>query len=187
MDFTVIDVETANPSPGSICQIGIATYQNGILSELWGSLINPEDSFSALNIAIHGIQPKHVADARNWADIQSELRPRLEQRILASHTYFDFRAIARANERYGLAGIPWAAWVDTCKVARTAWPSLSSHRLPHLARVFGISYQAHNAAEDARCAGKIMLLAAETSGLALIDLLRADHRSISDKFPRRPH
>jgi len=187
MDFVVIDVETANQNPRSICQIGIAAYQNGSLSALWGSLINPEDSFSALNIAIHGIRPEHVVDAPNWADIQSELRPRLEQRTLASHTYFDFRAIARANERYGLAEIPRTKWVDTCEVARAAWPSLSSHRLPHLARVFGISYQAHNAAEDARCAGEILLLAAEASGLALIDLLRADHRSISDKLLRRPH
>jgi DNA polymerase-3 subunit epsilon len=187
MDFVVIDVETANPNPRSICQIGIATYQNGNLSELWGSLINPEDSFSALNIAIHGIWPGHVLDAPNWAGIQRELRPRLEQRTLASHTYFDFRAITGANERYGLPAIPRTDWVDTCKVARAAWPSLSSHRLPHLARVFGISYQAHNAAEDARCAGEILLLAVQTTGLALKDLLRADNQSISNWFLRLPH
>jgi hypothetical protein len=35
--------------------------------------------------------------------------------------------------------------------------------------------------------GEILPLAAEASGLALIDLLRADRRSISDTFPRHPY
>jgi DNA polymerase-3 subunit epsilon len=186
MDFVVIDVETANPNPRSICQIGIATFQNERLSALWGSLVDPEDSFSALNIAIHGIRPEHVVDAPNWVDIQRELRPRFEQGILASHTYFDLRAITSANERYRLPGIPRTDWVDICKVARAAWPYLSSYRLPHLARAFGISYQAHNAAEDARCAGEILLLAVQTTGLALRDMLRMDNRFVSGRFPKRP-
>jgi DNA polymerase-3 subunit epsilon len=183
MDFVVIDVETANPNPRSICQIGIATFQNDSLSDVWGSLIDPEDSFSALNIAIHGIRPHHVADAPNWVDIQRVLRSRLEQRILASHTYFDFRAVRSANERYRLPGISWTDWVDTCKVARTAWPYLSSYKLSHLARAFGISYQPHNATEDARCAGEILLRAVQTTGLALRNLLRTDNRFASGRFP----
>jgi DNA polymerase-3 subunit epsilon len=187
MDFVVIDVETANSNPRSICQIGIATFQNDSLSGVWGSLIDPEDSFSALNIAIHGILPHHVADAPNWVDIQHELRSRLEQRILASHTYFDFRAMKSANERYGLPRISWTDWVDTCKVARTAWPCLSSYRLSHLARVFEISYQPHNATEDARCAGEILLRAVQTTGLALRGLPRTDNRAAAGRFPRRPH
>jgi DNA polymerase-3 subunit epsilon len=187
MDFVVIDVETANPNPRSICQIGIATFQNGSLSALWGSLIDPEDSFSALNIAIHGIRPEHVTGAPNWVDIQRELRPRFEQRILASHTYFDLRAIRGANERYGLPGIQWTDWMDTCRVARAVWPDLSSYRLSSLARAFGLSYQAHNASEDARCAGEILLLAVQATGLALKDVLRANSGFVPGRFPSHPH
>lgn len=183
MDFVVIDVETANPNPRSICQIGIATFQNDSLSSVWGSLIDPEDSFSALNIAIHGIRPHHVTDAPNWVDIQYELRSRLEKRVVASHTYFDFRAVRSANERYGIPGISWADWVDTCKVARTAWPHLSSHRLSSLAHAFGISYQPHDATEDARCAGEILLRAVQTQGHALRNLLRIDNRFATGRFP----
>ncbi len=185
MDFIVIDVETANQNPGSICQIGIASFQNGSLSALWGSLIDPEDSFSALNIAIHGIRPEHVIDAPNWMNIQSELHQHVSHGTLASHTYFDFRAISKANERYGLPGIQWTYWMDTCKVARSAWPYLSSYRLSHLARSFGISYEAHNASEDARCAGEILLRAAHSTGLSISDLqLRAKSRFIS-RSPRK--
>jgi len=187
MDFVVIDVETANRNPRSICQVGIATFQIGILSALWGSLIDPEDSFSALNIAIHGIRPGDVVGAPNWVEIQSELSSHLELQTLASHTYFDFRAFTSANERYGLPSIPWIDWVDTCKIARAAWPCLSSYRLSHLARTFGISYQAHNAVEDARCAGEILLLAIQTTGVALTDALRVDDLFVSTRYPRHPH
>lgn len=186
MDFVALDVETANSNPRSICQIGIATFQDGSLSTLWGSLIDPQDSFSAANIAIHGIRPEHVVEAPNWIEIQRELQPRFDQRLLASHTFFDLRAITGANERYGIPGIPWADWVDTCKAARAAWPYLSSYRLSHLARAFGISYQAHDASEDARCAGEILMLALKETGLALMDVLRVANRFAPGKFPRSP-
>jgi len=173
MDFAVIDVETANQNPRSICQIGIATFKKGLLADLWCSMINPEEPFLALNIAIHGIRDAQVVDAPNWKVIQPELQLRIRQSLLASHTLFDLRAIKGANERYRLTGTPWMnRWVDTCKIARSAWPSLSSHRLPDLARVFGIPYQAHNAAEDARCAGEILVLALKTTKRSLRSPLR---------------
>jgi len=43
MNFVAIDVETANSDMASICQIGIAKFENGILVEEWVSLVNPED------------------------------------------------------------------------------------------------------------------------------------------------
>jgi len=179
MEFIVVDVETANRNPGSICQIGLANFRDGSLSGLWGTLVNPEDSFSATNIAIHGIRPADVINAPNWVGIQDELRTRFADQILASHTYFDFRAIRIANERYGVAHLPRKKWVDTCKVARAAWPHLPSHKLSRLAHAFGISYYAHDANEDARCAGQILLLAAQTAGLSLEEFLREDSGSIS--------
>ncbi len=178
MDFVAVDVETANRAPRSICQIGIASFRGGRLASLWGSLIDPEDAFSPFNIGVHGIQAGHVAGSPSWSEIQGELRPRLAQRLLASHTYFDLRAIVGANARYGVAGIPWAGWVDTCKIARIAWPSLPTYRLPHLAQAFGISYQAHDAMEDARCAGEILHRAIESSGLGQADLLRPRGRAV---------
>jgi len=33
MDFIAIDVETANADMASICQIGLAKYESGILSD----------------------------------------------------------------------------------------------------------------------------------------------------------
>jgi DNA polymerase-3 subunit epsilon len=165
MEFVAIDVETANQNPSSICQIGIASFSNGSLVRTRGTLINPEDSFLPFNIQLHGIGPSEVAHSPTWIDVQSVLRELLERCTLASHTYFDRGAMNGANARYGVKPILVSGWIDTCQIARTAWPHFSNHKLTSLARTFGITYEAHNAAEDARCAGEILILAARRTGL----------------------
>ena len=173
MTFVAIDVETANQNPSSICQVGVAFFSQGRLVHTWGTLINPEDSFLHFNTQLHGIGPCDVAHSPNWIDVQSDLRDFLERCILASHTYFDRGAMNGANDRYGVKPISVSGWIDTCQIARTTWPHLPNHKLTSLARTFGIAYKAHNATEDARCAGEILIMAAHTTGLSLEELLRA--------------
>jgi DNA polymerase-3 subunit epsilon len=43
MQFVAIDVETANPNMGSICQVGLARFVNGQLAEEWCTLVDPEE------------------------------------------------------------------------------------------------------------------------------------------------
>jgi DNA polymerase-3 subunit epsilon len=177
MDFVVIDVETANQNSSSICQIGIACFSNGKHVRTWGTLINPEDSFSSFNVQLHGIEPRDVAHSPTWLDVQSDLRDSLEQRTVASHTFFDRGAVNGANERYAVTPILVANWIDTCQIARRTWPYLPNHKLASLARNFGIVYGAHDALEDARCAGEILLQAARTSNLSLEELSMGKHPS----------
>ena len=183
MEFVAIDVETANQNLFSICQIGIASFSKGRLVRTWGTLINPEDSFSSFNIRLHGIGPRDVAHSPTWLDVQSELRDYLEQCTLVSHTYFDRRAINGANERYEVEPIMVSGWIDTCQIARKAWPHFPNHKLTSLAQIFGIVYEAHDATEDARCAGEILILAARTTGLSLDELLKAKQPRIGSSLP----
>lgn len=171
MDFVVVDVETANQRTSSICQIGIACFRDGKLAEAWGDFVNPEDSFLPFNTDLHGIGPKTISKSLTWPDLQVTVRKFMEQRTIASHTLFDRTALYGANERYRLAPISIAGWVDSCQIARSVWPHLPSHKLSSLARTFGIPYQAHDAVEDARCAGELLLLAASTAGLEIKALL----------------
>ncbi len=55
MKFLALDVETANADYSSICQIGIAEFENGKVINTWSSLINPESYFDPFNVSIHGI------------------------------------------------------------------------------------------------------------------------------------
>lgn len=52
----------------------------------------------------------------------------------------------------------YRGWIDTCSMARRTWPELKSYKLSALAAHFGLKYRPHDAVEDARIAGEILLL-----------------------------
>jgi DNA polymerase-3 subunit epsilon len=69
VDFVAVDVETANPSMASICQVGLATFQRGRLTATFSTLIDPEDNFENINVSIHGIDADNVAGAPTFPKI----------------------------------------------------------------------------------------------------------------------
>ncbi len=168
MDFVVIDVETANPDLSSICQVGIASFRDGALDNLWESLVNPEDDFDPINVSIHGIDEDKVRSSPNWAAVYSKVGPLMQGNIVGSHTAFDRVALLRACEKNSLAPCE-CRWLDSAKVVRRAWPifSQSGYGLANVAAEFGIKYRPHDALEDARCAGEILLRAIAETGLSI--------------------
>ena len=168
MDFVVVDVETANPDVSSICQIGIASFSNGNLVETWESLVNPEAYFSPFNISIHGINGECVQDAPAWKNVYPDIESRLENQIVVSHTPFDRTAMERACLRSNITTCE-CRWLDSAKVARIAWPEFADlgYSLPKIAARLGIKYRAHDALEDARCAGLVILHAMNITGCSV--------------------
>ncbi len=84
------------------------------------------------------------------------------------HTPFDKLALTRACDRSGLTRCE-CTWLDSARVVRRAWPefSKSGYRLSNVAAHFGIDYRAHDALEDARCAGMLLLRAIADTSLSL--------------------
>lgn len=167
MNFVVLDVETANSDLSSICQIGVAAFRGGTINNKWKSLINPQDEFHPINISIHGIDENTVKDAPTWADAFPVVSSLVRDNIVVSHTPFDRIAVTRDCERYDLV---WCScrWLDSARVVRRAWPmfSQSGYGLSNVAAHFCIQYRAHDALEDARCAGEILLRAISETGLS---------------------
>lgn len=181
--YYVVDVETANQSLDSICQIGIAYFADGKMVDGWESLINPQDYFAAFNVALHGIGPETVALAPCWSDVFPSVRKMLSGAAVASHTFFDRSAISGACARAGVPALPYAKWIDTCWISRFAWPELPNHKLPTLARSFGIAYKAHDALEDARVAGEVLALALQERRISIGELLASPGKHITG-FPK---
>ena len=87
--------------------------------------------------------------------------------VLVSHTRFDRVALNRALEGYGLDSIH-ATWLDSAVIARAAWPERFGRRgwsLANIAGDMGIAFRHHDAVEDARAAGEIVLRACLFTGL----------------------
>ena len=166
MNFVVVDVETANPNLASICQVGLVQCRDGIFEPPRQWLVNPRDYFDPINVSIHGIDEHDVRNAPKWPDVYAAIAPFLSGNIVASHTAFDRAAFTQACGTWNVSACQ-CRWLDTARVVRRAWPQFakSGYGLANVAETFGIKYQAHDAAEDARCAGEILMLAVGQTGL----------------------
>lgn len=178
--FIAIDVETANPDLGSICQVGLVRFAEDGSESRWASLIDPEDEFSPFHVGIHGIDEAMVAGAPTFAVVHEALAAMLDGQVLVCHTHFDRVALQRACERYRLPPVR-ARWLDSARVVRCAWPdryARAGYGLASVARDLGIEYRAHDALEDAWTAGRVLLHAIEATGLSVADWLERVRRPI---------
>ncbi|WP_235823703.1 exonuclease domain-containing protein [Azohydromonas sediminis] len=173
MRFVAIDVETANPDIASICQIGLAAFEDGHLVETWSSLIDPEDEFDEWNVAIHGIGPQMVRGQPTFPQVVEQLRSMLGGQITVCHTHFDRSSFVRAFERYSLSPIS-TTWLDSARVARRTWSDVAwgGYGLEKLCRKIGFEFKHHDALEDAKAAGHVLLAAIRESGQDLDYWLR---------------
>ena len=181
MRFAAIDVETANADLSSICQVGVAIFQDGVHTNSWSSLVDPEDEFDGFNVAIHGIDEQTVKGAPKWPSVAVELRALLGVSIAACHTPFDRAATTQACEKYGVAQFD-CRWLDTARVVRRAWPEHFAARgygLRNVANFLGIDFQHHDALEDARAAGEVLCRASEHAGLTVDDWCARVQRPIA--------
>ena len=179
MKFVAIDVETANQDVASICQIGVVTFEQGHILESWETLVNPEDYFDSFNIAVHGITEESVRDAPIFPAVFEALHFRLAKQIVVSHTPFDKTAIARVSEKYGLPVIG-CSWLDSARVVRRTWPRFArrGYGLKNIAQWLGIKFDHHNAVEDARAAGQVVVHAVKETGVEIADLLKTGEKPI---------
>lgn len=180
MDFTAIDVETANPDLSSICQIGVVQFRNGAIANRWKTFVNPEDYFDPANVSVHGITGSDVAHAPTLSEIAGELHGYLTASIVCHHTAFDRTSVHSAHARHSIP-LPEVRWLDTARVVRRTWPdrSRSGYGLRPVAEMLGISFNHHDAEEDARVAGEILLHAMTLSGLSATEWLVRASQPIS--------
>lgn len=170
MRFAAIDVETANPDMASICQIGVATFEDGLLRSDWQTLVNPQDYFDKINSSIHGIEEHHVENAPIFPAIADELFEILGNGPVVAHTHFDRTAIAQTCRKNGLTP-PELRWLDSARVARRAWAQFAAkgYGLRNICDHIGYSFQHHDALEDAKAAGQVMLAAMKETNSSLDD------------------
>ena len=168
MRFIAIDCETANANLASICQIGVAEFIDGQLSSEWTVLIDPQEYFDHFNIEVHGITAHIVHGKPTFSQIIHELRQRLEGRISVCHGHFDRLALERACAKYGQIPLT-TTWLDSARVARRAWKQFANrgYGLANISGEIGYHFKHHDALEDAKAAGHVLIAAIKETGLDL--------------------
>jgi len=161
MKIACLDFETANPSAVSICSAAVVVYENNeeTLSKHW--LVRPpngHDWFRKEFIEIHGITPNQVKNAPEFSTISSELLSLLQSAdyVVAHNASFDLRVLRGTLSHFKIP-CPSFPTLCTCKIARKAWPNLFNHKLNTVAKHIGHTFRHHDALDDAKAAGKVLL------------------------------
>ncbi len=169
MRLIALDVETANNDRSSICQIGVACVMPDNSIKTWSRYVNPQTS-DWFCTSIHGINANSVSKAPTFPQIFSILARTLAGTSVFQHSKFDSNAIAAACAKYDLEVPSWD-WRDSIDVAKNAWPELKNnggYGLASLKRHLGLTFEHHDAEEDARASAEIVLRAESRSNYTLV-------------------
>lgn len=181
VDFVSVDVETSCSSKSSICQVGIVGFHEGREVLTYSALVDPRDEFDPFNVGLHGIDAHHVRGRPHFGKLYGQIADHLHDKVTVAHSSFDRGALSAAAAVYGRS--PFAArWLDSVEVARRAWPQLPNHKLNTVANHLGLTFTHHDALNDARVAGLIVVRASEETGLGLTDWF-ASPRKIKARAP----
>ncbi|MEQ1718980.1 MAG: exonuclease domain-containing protein [Hyphomicrobium sp.] len=157
-----IDVETANASRASICQLGLVGLHGRDELWRWSSLVDPEEMFERKNFEIHRIHPNDVLGAPRYPDVLNNVLESIAGQIVVSWTDFDQVAISHAADKYSLPR-PECFWLDACLVARHVWSELPNHQLATVASALGLEFNHHDALSDAWACGTALSMALSAS------------------------
>ena len=156
--FVALDVETANHDRRSICQVGVACVRPDNSIETWATYVDPQTARWAFT-SIHGISEATVSGAPAFEQVLPTLERALGGVCVFQHSGFDRSAIRAACAAIGRSEPEWD-WRDSVSTARAAWPELKGnggHGLASLKQHLGLSFDHHDAGEDARAAAEIVL------------------------------
>jgi DNA polymerase III subunit epsilon len=186
MDFVALDVETANADIASICQIGIARFRDGTLADEWQTYVDPQDHFDAINVSIHGIDASIVEGAPRFGALASTIQHAIRGAVVVTHTTFDRLALHQARTKCNAPPFT-CTWLDSACVARRTWRefSRSGYGLSNVCKTIGYNFRHHDALEDAKASGQIMLAAMAKSGLDLNGWLGTVRQPIELSFEQR--
>ncbi len=174
MRFSALDFETANQYRTSVCSVGIVSFENGKEVSSFYSLVKPSPfEFSSICSSIHGIYHTDVYDAPSFSEIYPEILKNLNGYIVCHGASFDISCLNALISLYGLEH-PRLKVLCTLKLARK-FLKLPKNKLNNLAEHFNLGdFNHHNALDDARTCGKILVNLSKEEGF--------DSEILSDYF-----
>lgn len=156
--YTVIDVETTgNVRSGRMTEICIITIENMEITDVYSSLINPEEYIPRNIIALTGITNEMVANAPKFYEIAHIVEEKTRDAIFVAHNVnFDFGFLTKEFKFLGEKFL--RKKLCTVRLSRKLIPGLASYSLGRLCNSVGISLNgAHRAEADTRATTTLFL------------------------------
>ena len=162
-DFIALDFETAVYNPNSAISIGLVRYHDYQTVDTYYSLIRPPKLYIRPDFTdIHGLTVDDVRDAPDFLYLwENGIRGFLGDAPLAAHNAAFDMGVLRAVLEWYESPVPELRYFCTCILARNTWHGFKSYALTALAARFNITYNAHNALDDAMTCGKLVQMSAQ--------------------------
>ena len=160
MKLTGLDFETANYKRGSICSVGCAVLEDGVVTEKREWLVQPHQSLDYVTAAcynVHGIGYYDLRRAPEFPEIWPVLGGILQKAeyVVIHNAPFDLGHLRAVLELYRLPAIHFP-YVCSLAVSREKFPDAESHSLDAMASIFDHEFRHHDALEDAQACATIL-------------------------------
>jgi len=159
MKLCGLDFETANNCSGSICAVGAALLEDGVVLERREYLVKPHKSLDYISKFcrdIHGISYEDLRESPEFSEVWQSVKTMLTSAdcVVIHNAPFDLRHLHKVLSLYSLPSVSFD-YVCSLQLCRYHFPDLTSHGLADMAEHFGITFQHHDALEDAETCSKI--------------------------------
>lgn len=155
--FAVFDVETPNRWNSRMSAIGIAVVEDGVVTETFSSLVDPESAFDVFNTRLTGISEEMVQDAPTFPELWPRIAPMLEGGLIVAHNApFDLGVLKKCLQGYEMEWKRYVRYVCTVQMGRSLLPGMS-HSLDAMCAYYGIGLNHHRADSDSRACAELLL------------------------------
>ena len=163
LSFSVVDVETTGGRPEQgdrITEIAIVTVRDGVIADVFETLVNPERSIPPFITRLTNISWEMVRDKSPFRDVCGQVLRALDGNIFVAHNAnFDWRFVSAEVSRSSGRELTGRR-LCTVRLARRLLPQLRSRSLDWVARHYGVEIPAgmrHRAAGDALATAHCLL------------------------------
>ncbi|WP_160721301.1 ATP-dependent DNA helicase DinG [Bacillus sp. USDA818B3_A] len=160
--FVVVDLETTGNTPkkgDKIIQFAAVVIENGIITEQFSSLINPQKQIPVFIEELTGINDDMVKDAPLFSKISEKVQSLLEGAYFVAHNVlFDLSFLQEELLQAGEEGF-YGSVLDTVELARILYPTADSYKLTDLAEKENLTHdRPHQADSDALVTAELLLI-----------------------------
>ena len=158
-NFAAIDFETANRECSSVCSVGVVVVRDGVISDTYYSLIQPEPNYyNYFCRCVHGLGHADTDDAPVFPVVWADIEPLIEGLPLVAHNKaFDEKCLKAVFRCYQM-DYPDYEFRCTLVASRRVLPDLPNHQLHTVAAACGYDLENHHhALADAEACARIAM------------------------------
>lgn len=168
MEYLTLDIELADRILPSICSITIRNWEDGVNTNTFSTLINPDCEIEDFLTERHGITQEMVKNAPTLPEIWKEIYDLLENKLVFAHFANDViqKLMLRASVDY--LNLPNLKYGCTASIAKRTWREQNNYRLNVLSEALNITKIHNNSKEDSLTVGIIINKAMEIHNVTSI-------------------